>query len=155
MPASYLPSSPLQCSTCALLTRSRAMQAPVWLRDWISSRSAPLFPSESQPIVVSSTPLSPQWSHRLLPQLLEELVQKRDNARGLSRIDNFACLKQARHPPAHFISSAPITTAFPFTTSQLLQPASASHSFAAADRRQLPAHIACAVGHRYSLQTRA
>jgi hypothetical protein len=33
---------------------------------------------------------------RLLLQLLEELVQKRDNARGLSRLDSFECLKHVR-----------------------------------------------------------
>jgi hypothetical protein len=32
----------------------------------------------------------------LRPQLLEELVQKRDNARGLSRLDGFVCLKHVR-----------------------------------------------------------
>jgi hypothetical protein len=32
------------------------------------------------------------------PQLLEELVQKRDNARGLPRLDSLKCLKQAPRP---------------------------------------------------------
>lgn len=86
---------------------------------------------------------------RLLPQLLEELVQKRDNARGLPRLDSLACLKQAPRPR----SCTEIAPQLPRLVNLKPLPPP-PHTCPAAGGRQPAADLSRSLGSRHRVETR-